>query len=55
MTYRTVSPYTNEVVAEYPFAADDEMDAAIAAGHRRYVEMKTESLAHHEAGGGRRA
>ena len=46
MTYRTVNPYTNEVVAEYPFATDNEMDAAIAAGHRQYVEMKTESLAH---------
>ncbi|WP_314688704.1 NAD-dependent succinate-semialdehyde dehydrogenase [uncultured Bifidobacterium sp.] len=46
MTYRTVNPYTNEVVAEYPFAGDAELDAAIAAGHRRYQEMKTEPLAH---------
>ena len=41
MTYRTVNPYTNEVVAEYPFATDDEMDAAI--GHD-YLLVDTATL-----------
>ncbi|KAE8128850.1 MULTISPECIES: NAD-dependent succinate-semialdehyde dehydrogenase [Bifidobacterium] len=45
MTYQTVNPYTNEVVTEYPFAADSELQDALALGAQRYEEFKTQPIA----------
>ncbi len=44
MTYQTVNPYTNEVVTEYPFAADSELQDALALGAQRYEEFKTQPI-----------
>jgi succinate-semialdehyde dehydrogenase/glutarate-semialdehyde dehydrogenase len=37
MTYQTINPYTNEVVATFPDATVEEIDAAIAAAHSAFL------------------
>lgn len=44
MAYRTVNPYNNEVVKEYPNATDDELQAALATGHDLYESMKKQDI-----------
>lgn len=49
MTYRTVNPYTNEVVEEYPFATSEELDSTLAIGHALYEQTKTQPIAERAA------
>lgn len=44
MAYRTVNPYNNEVVKEYPFATEDELQSALATGHDLYETMKKQDI-----------
>lgn len=41
MTYQTVNPYTNELVASYDFATDDEIDATIEKAHEAFLSWRT--------------
>ncbi|WP_412990155.1 NAD-dependent succinate-semialdehyde dehydrogenase [Pediococcus siamensis] len=43
MAYRTVNPYTNEVVKEYPNATSDEIEAALTAGHHLFKQWEKET------------
>jgi succinate-semialdehyde dehydrogenase/glutarate-semialdehyde dehydrogenase len=40
MTYQTINPYTNEVVATFPDATEHEVDAAIAAAHEAFLSWR---------------
>jgi succinate-semialdehyde dehydrogenase/glutarate-semialdehyde dehydrogenase len=40
MTYQTINPYTNEVVATFPDATVEEIDAAIAAAHSAFLAWR---------------
>jgi succinate-semialdehyde dehydrogenase/glutarate-semialdehyde dehydrogenase len=40
MTYQTINPYTNEVVATFPDATVEEVDAAIAAAHSAFLAWR---------------
>jgi succinate-semialdehyde dehydrogenase/glutarate-semialdehyde dehydrogenase len=40
MTYQTVNPYTNEVVATFPDATKEEVDAAIASAHEAFLTWR---------------
>ncbi|MEO7061198.1 MAG: NAD-dependent succinate-semialdehyde dehydrogenase [Lapillicoccus sp.] len=40
MTYQTINPYTNEVVATFPDATKEEVDAAIAAAHEAFLSWR---------------
>jgi succinate-semialdehyde dehydrogenase/glutarate-semialdehyde dehydrogenase len=40
MTYQTINPYTNEVVATFPDATKEEVDAAIAAAHETFLSWR---------------
>jgi acyl-CoA reductase-like NAD-dependent aldehyde dehydrogenase len=37
MTYQTINPYTNEVVATFPDATLEKVDTAIAAAHSAFL------------------
>jgi succinate-semialdehyde dehydrogenase/glutarate-semialdehyde dehydrogenase len=37
MTYQTINPYTNDVVATFPDATKEEVDAAITAAHDAFL------------------
>jgi succinate-semialdehyde dehydrogenase/glutarate-semialdehyde dehydrogenase len=41
MTYQTVNPYTNELIATYPFATDEEIDATIERAHWAFLNWRT--------------
>jgi hypothetical protein len=45
MGYGTTNPYTNEVVREFPYATDGEVDAALEAGHAAFQAWRTTLLA----------
>ncbi|WEV64548.1 NAD-dependent succinate-semialdehyde dehydrogenase [Bifidobacterium sp. ESL0732] len=45
MTYQTINPYTNELVKEYPFATDDELEATLAQAETAFQNGKKQSLA----------
>lgn len=45
MTYQTVNPYTNELVKEYPFATDDELESALDLADSAYRQAKTQPIA----------
>jgi succinate-semialdehyde dehydrogenase / glutarate-semialdehyde dehydrogenase len=40
MAYQTINPYTNEVVATFPDATKEEVDAAIAAAHEAFLSWR---------------
>lgn len=40
MTYQTINPYTNEVVATFPDATREEVDAAIQAAHDAFLSWR---------------
>jgi len=40
MTYQTINPYTNEVVATFPDATREEVDTAIAAAHNTFLSWR---------------
>lgn len=40
MTYQTINPYTNEVVATFPDATKEEVDAAITAAHGAFLAWR---------------
>ena len=40
MTYQTINPYTNEVVATFPDATQEEVDAAIAAANAAFLSWR---------------
>lgn len=44
MTYRTVNPYTNELIKEYPFATDRDLERALSDSYSLYKKMKTQDL-----------
>jgi succinate-semialdehyde dehydrogenase / glutarate-semialdehyde dehydrogenase len=41
MTYRTVNPYTNELIKEYAFATEAEIDATIEKAHEAFLSWRT--------------
>jgi succinate-semialdehyde dehydrogenase/glutarate-semialdehyde dehydrogenase len=41
MTYQTVNPYTNQLVASYEFANEDEIDATIEKAHEAFLSWRT--------------
>jgi len=41
MGYATTNPYTGEVVQEFPYATDAEVDAALKAGHAAFRVWRT--------------
>lgn len=45
MAYATINPYNNEVVKEYPYATDEELQAAIAVGHDLYKANRKQPIA----------
>lgn len=45
MAYRTVNPYNNKVVKEYPYATDDQLKDTIATAHDLYKKMKKQDIA----------
>ena len=44
MAYKTINPYTNEVVKEYPEATDQELEEALQQGHELYQTFKTQDV-----------
>ncbi len=40
MTYQTINPYTNEIVATFPDATKEEVDAALAAAHDAFLSWR---------------
>ncbi|RFA06844.1 succinate-semialdehyde dehydrogenase [Subtercola boreus] len=40
MTYQTINPYTNEVVATFPDATKEEVEAAITAAHEAFLSWR---------------
>jgi succinate-semialdehyde dehydrogenase/glutarate-semialdehyde dehydrogenase len=40
MTYQTINPYTNEVVATFPDATKEEVDTAISAAHSAFLSWR---------------
>ena len=41
MTYQTVNPYTNELVASYQYATEAEIDATIERAHEAFLNWRT--------------
>ncbi len=41
MSYQTVNPYTNELVASYDFATEAEIDATIEKAHEAFLSWRT--------------
>ncbi len=45
MTYQTINPYTNEVVATFPDATQKDVDAAIAEAHEAFLSWRRSPFA----------
>lgn len=45
MTYATVNPYTNELVAEFPYATDAKVDAAFDQAHTAFGQRRQRPIA----------
>ena len=45
MAYATTNPYTNEVIRTFPEATDQEVQAALTAGHKAYEAWRKTSFA----------
>ena len=41
MTYQTVNPYTNQLVASYEFATENDIDATIEKAHEAFLSWRT--------------
>ena len=46
MTYQTIYPYTNEVLATFDNATEQDLEAALAKGHALYKKMAPKGFAH---------
>jgi len=44
MAYKTVNPYTNELVKTYPDATSEEIEAALSTGHALYKKWRDEPV-----------
>lgn len=44
MAYRTVNPYNNEVVKEYPFTTDEQLQETLATAHDLYKTMRKQPI-----------
>lgn len=44
MAYQTINPYTNEVVASFPTATDEEITSAIAKAHEAFLSWRETSF-----------
>lgn len=44
MAYKTINPYTNELVKEYPDATDEELEQALETGHALYSTFKKQEM-----------
>lgn len=44
MAYKTVNPYTNEVVVEYKNTTDEELEAALQTGHELYKKFRKQPI-----------
>ncbi|MFC0290666.1 NAD-dependent succinate-semialdehyde dehydrogenase [Bombilactobacillus bombi] len=42
MAYKTIYPYTNETLKEYPNASDADLEQALATGHQLYQQWRQE-------------
>ncbi|MFC6253448.1 NAD-dependent succinate-semialdehyde dehydrogenase [Secundilactobacillus hailunensis] len=45
MAYATINPYNNEVVKEYPFTTDEELQTTLATGHALYKQNRQQPIA----------
>lgn len=45
MVYQTVNPYTNELVKEYPFATDEELQDTITLADKTFHDMLSQPIA----------
>ncbi|GEN95488.1 NAD-dependent succinate-semialdehyde dehydrogenase [Pediococcus ethanolidurans] len=43
MAYKTINPYTNELVKEYPNATADDVENALSAGHQLFKKWEHET------------
>lgn len=44
MAFKTVNPYTNEVLKEFPDATDEQLEQALAKGHELYKTFKKQDV-----------
>lgn len=44
MTYQTIYPYTNEVLATFDNATEQDLEAALAKGHALYKKWRQKDL-----------
>ena len=44
MTYQTIYPYTNEVLATFDNATEQDLEAALAKGHALYKKWRQNDL-----------
>ncbi|ALB30080.1 NAD-dependent succinate-semialdehyde dehydrogenase [Companilactobacillus heilongjiangensis] len=44
MAYKTVNPYTNELVKSYPDATSEEIETALSTGHALYKQWRDEPV-----------
>ncbi|QMU08966.1 NAD-dependent succinate-semialdehyde dehydrogenase [Levilactobacillus suantsaii] len=44
MAYQTINPYTNELVKEYPFATDDEIEEALSKTYALYKKWRNDPV-----------
>ncbi len=44
MAYKTINPYNNKVVKEYPNATDEDLEKALSQGQEAYKEMKDQDI-----------
>ena len=44
MAYKTINPYNNELIKEYPDATDQELEAALERADNLYEEFKTQDI-----------
>ena len=44
MAYKTVNPYTNEVVKEYEDATDEQLENALQQGHELYETFRAQDV-----------
>ncbi|GAB5054313.1 hypothetical protein PESHB5_08120 [Pediococcus parvulus] len=42
MAYKTINPYTNEVVKEYPNATTDDIQKALTVGHQLFKQWEAD-------------
>ncbi|MDK6644748.1 aldehyde dehydrogenase family protein [Actinotignum timonense] len=49
MSYRSTNPYTGEVLAEFPYATDEEVDKALELAHETFQTWSRTSLAERAA------